>query len=131
MKKLIIIYEILIITLLLMTYFRVEAEPITENKYYLMVASGYCPCELCCGYWSRYGKTYLGHQAKKGCIAIDPDAGILRLNQRVTIPGYGEGICNDIGGAIKGWEVDLCFDSHQEAVEWGVKLVKVYVKEVK
>ncbi|GAG64729.1 unnamed protein product, partial [marine sediment metagenome] len=33
--------------------------------------------------------------------------------------------------AIKKWRIDLCFDTLQEAKEWGVKLVKVYVLEGK
>ncbi len=51
------------------------------------------------------------------------------MGQRLFIEGYGYGVTNDIGGAIKDWEVDLCFNSHDEALEWGVKLVKVYVLE--
>ena len=65
------------------------------------------------------------------CVAIDPDAGILKMGQKVFIENYGYGICNDVGGAIKGWHIDLCFDSHQEALNWGVKLVRVYVIEGK
>lgn len=53
------------------------------------------------------------------------------MGQKLFIEGYGYGVANDIGGAIRGWEVDLCFDSHEEALEWGRKLVKVFVLEGK
>ena len=62
-------------------------------------------------------------------MAIDPVNGPLNMGQRVYIEGYGYGVCNDIGGAIRGWEADACFDAHEEALEWGVRLVKVYLIE--
>ena len=91
-----------------------------------MTATGYCPCNICCN-GSADGITYTGDRAGRGCIAIDPEAGILKLGQRVFMLEYGFGICNDTGHAIKGWEIDLCFDTHQEAIEWGRKLVKVFI----
>ena len=51
----------------------------------------------------------------------------MKMGQRVYVEGYGEGVCNDVGSAIKGWRIDVCFDTYEEAVEWGIKLVKVYV----
>ena len=43
------------------------------------------------------------------------------------IEGYGEGIAADIGGAIKGNRIDLCFDTYEEAIQWGRRTVKVYI----
>jgi 3D (Asp-Asp-Asp) domain-containing protein len=102
-----------------------------KQKYFIMLSTGYCPCELCCEKYSLNGLTFTGDKAGKGCIAIDKEAGILKLGQKVYVEGYGEGICNDIGGAIKGYEIDLCFDTHQEALNWGIRLVKVYIQEGK
>lgn len=112
--------------LLLIAYAVVFCTP--EGKYFILKVTGYCPCEICCGEWAN-GLTYTGDKAGFGCVAIDPDAGILKLGQKVYVKGYGYGVCNDIGGAIKGWEADVCFDTHQEALEWGVRLVKVYLVE--
>ena len=122
MKKIIILIQITTIIILL------SLSPRAEQKYFLMVATGYCPCEICCSPYAD-GLTYTGDKAGRGCIAIDPKARILKMGQKVYVEGYGYGVCNDIGGAIKGWEVDLCFDTHEEALEWGRKLVKVYVLE--
>jgi len=91
-----------------------------------MVATGYCPCEICC-HPHADGLTYTGDEAGRGSVAIDPKARILKLGQKLYIEEYGYGIANDIGGAIKGWEIDLCFSTHQEALEWGIRLAKVYV----
>lgn len=93
-----------------------------------MVSTGYCPCKLCCEPWDN-GLTYTGDKAGRGCIAIDPEAGILKMGQKLYVEGYGHGVANDIGSAIKGWEIDLCFPTHQEAINWGRQLVKVYVLE--
>ena len=119
---------VLIVMLLLITYAVVFCTP--EPKYFILKVTGYCPCEICCGKWAD-GLTFTGDKAGYGCVAIDPDAGILKMGQSVYIEGYGYGVCNDIGGAIKGWEADACFDYHWQAVKWGVQLVKVYVLEVK
>lgn len=129
MKKLITLIKIIIFIIAFYLIFiapRTEAE--MESKHFIMLSTGYCPCELCCHNWAD-GLTYTGDKAGRGCVAIDPEARILKMGQRLFIEGYGYGVANDIGGAIKGWEVDLCFDSHEEALEWGRKLVKVYVLE--
>jgi len=73
------------------------------------------------------GLTFTGDKAGKGCIAIDPKNGPLELGQKVYVEGYGYGVCNDIGGAIKDWEIDCCYETLKEAQEHGVKLVKVFV----
>jgi 3D (Asp-Asp-Asp) domain-containing protein len=49
------------------------------------------------------------------------------MGTRLYVEGYGEGIAADQGGAIKGNRLDLCFSSHQEALDWGIKTVKVTI----
>ena len=45
---------------------------------------------------------------------------------RMNIPGYGWGVVEDRGSAIKGPDrIDLYFSSHQEALNWGRKRVDV------
>ena len=92
-----------------------------------MTATAYCPCKICCGKWAD-GKTAIGYDAGRGNIAIDP-RGPLSMGQRVYIEDYGYSICSDTGRAIKGWRIDLGYNEgeHYKALEYGVKLVKVYV----
>lgn len=71
--------------------------------------------------------TYLGMKATKGVVAVDPK--VIPLRSRVYIPGYGIAIAGDIGGAIKGNRIDLCFDTYGEAMSYGRRRVKVYVLE--
>ena len=113
---------VLIVMLLLITY----AVTFCTPKYYLLTATAYYPGPECT-YPFNDGFTATGDVAGKGSIAIDPKNGPLKFGQRVYVEGYGEGVCNDVGSAIKGWKIDLCFDTLIEAREWGVKLVKVYV----
>ena len=49
-----------------------------------------------------------------------------RYDQYVT-EDYGIASVEDIGGGIKGNRIDVYFSTHQEACEWGVREVQVYV----
>lgn len=47
---------------------------------------------------------------------------------RMYVPGWGWGVVEDRGGAIKGSErIDLYFDSHAEALRWGRRQVGVQI----
>lgn len=89
-----------------------------------VMATAYCPCTICCGPDAN-GLTYTGLPAKKGIIAVDPR--VIPLGSRVYVDGYGYAIAGDIGSAIKGERIDVCFDTHKEALAWGMKKVKVYI----
>ena len=113
---------VLIVMLLLITY----AVTFCTPKCFELTATAYYPGPKSC-YPFDDGFTATGDIAGKGSIAIDPKNGPLKMGQHVYIEGYGHGVCNDVGSAIKGWKIDVCFDTYEEAVEWGVKLVKVCV----
>ena len=114
------------LTLMLLFMFYAVTFCTSKPKFYYLTATAYYPGPECT-YPYDDGFTATGAKAGKGCIAVDPKNGPLKLGQRVYVVGYGEGVCNDVGSAIKGWKIDLCFDTYKEAIEWGVKLVKVYV----
>lgn len=86
--------------------------------------TAYCPCSKCCGKFAD-GITATGTAATEGrTIAVDPE--VIPYGSKVVIDGK-EYIAEDCGGAIKGKRIDLFFETHQEALEYGVqnKLVKV------
>jgi 3D (Asp-Asp-Asp) domain-containing protein len=89
-----------------------------------VVATAYCPCDKC-NY--PYGglPSYMGLPLAYGVVAVDP--GVIPMGSRLYVPGYGEGVAADQGGAIRGNRVDLCFPTHQEALKWGVKTLAVTV----
>ncbi len=69
--------------------------------------------------------TATGAKVRKGVIAADPK--ILPLGTRVYIEGYGEAVVEDIGGRIKGYVIDVAFDTHREAMMFGRREVEVTV----
>jgi len=99
-------------------------ESIRFERALEVTATAYCPDARCCGPYAD-GLTYTGIPAKKGVIAVDPR--VIPLGTRVYVDGYGYAIAADVGGAIKGNKIDVCFDTYQEAITWGVKKVKVYI----
>lgn len=96
----------------------------SNDKKYLgrFKVTAYCPCSKCCG--KEDGITATGTKVKQGrTIAVDPK--IIPLGSKVEIDGHTY-IAEDVGGAIKGNCIDLYFDSHDEANQWGVKYKEVY-----
>lgn len=94
--------------------------PANFSKEMKVTATGYTPYDPGCN-----GVTYSGTTARYGVIAVDPN--VIPLGTRVFVPGYGEAIAEDIGGAIKGNRIDLCYETTSEAYRWGVKDVTIYI----
>jgi len=85
--------------------------------------TAYCPCEKCCGRFAD-GITASGHVIKPGdrFVAASKD---MKFGTMVTIPGYGKVLVEDRGGSITDGRLDVYFDTHQEALNWGVKILEV------
>lgn len=63
---------------------------------------------------------------EKGTIAAD--TAYYPFGTEMNVPGYGWGVVEDRGSAIKGPNrIDLYFDSHSEALQWGRRKVKVEI----
>lgn len=71
------------------------------------------------------GTTASGLKAGYGVVAVDTR--LIPLKTPVYVEGYGFAIAADKGGAIKGSKIDLCYDTYEEAVQFGRKKVKVYI----
>lgn len=88
--------------------------------------TGYCPCASCCGKWAN-GITSTGVQATHNhTIAVDPK--VIPYSTWVRIEGV-PGVtfrAEDCGGAIKNYRIDRYFNTHQEALIWGRKKLRVY-----
>ncbi len=89
-----------------------------------MTATGYTAGPESTGKYAD-GYTYTGLRATRGVVAVDPK--VIPLGTRLYVEGYGPALAADIGGAIKGNKIDLCFDTVAEALVWGRRPVKVYV----
>ncbi|SHE63249.1 3D (Asp-Asp-Asp) domain-containing protein [Seinonella peptonophila] len=69
--------------------------------------------------------TATGVMPKRGTIAVDTK--VIPLGTRLYIPGYGYGVAQDTGGAIKGHIIDLFMDSEEECQSWGRRTVKIKI----
>ena len=85
-----------------------------------MEATAYLPTD-----GSAEGLTAMGIPATYGIVAVDPD--IIPLGSRVYIPGYGEALAADTGGAIYGYRIDLCMEDYWQAMDFGRRTVTVFV----
>src|SRR6185312_14121462 len=84
-----------------------------------MVATAYtAACAGCSGI------TAIGRPAGHGIVAVDPS--VIPLGTRLFIPGYGLAIAGDTGGAIRGYRIDLGFNSQRDAMLFGRRQVTVY-----
>lgn len=91
-----------------------EVEPMTFK------VTAYCACEKRCG--KTDGITATGTKATQGrTIAVDPN--VIPYGTEIILNGNTY-VAEDCGGAIKGNRIDMFFDNHQDALEWGVQYVE-------
>jgi 3D (Asp-Asp-Asp) domain-containing protein/peptidoglycan hydrolase CwlO-like protein len=69
------------------------------------------------------GRTATGIPVGWGVVAVDPN--VIPLGTRMTIPGYGEGVAADTGGAVRGATIDVWFPTHAQALAWGRRTVTI------
>lgn len=105
----------------------IPVEPIIEKvkePIEMFEVTAYCACTKCCGP-NAIGRTKTGTIPKANqTIAVDPRE--IPLGSTVLINGK-QYIAEDIGGAIKGKRIDIYFDTHQEALNWGRQTCEVQV----
>lgn len=84
--------------------------------------TAYCGCCHCCG--KSDGITSTGTHAEQGrTVAVDPS--VIPYGTRLMI-GDNYYIAEDCGGAIQGNRIDIYFNDHQQALDFGVKNIDVY-----
>jgi 3D (Asp-Asp-Asp) domain-containing protein len=71
------------------------------------------------------GRTATGLLARYGVVAVDPR--VIPLGSHLFIPGYGNAIAADTGGAIVGHRIDLCMNTLSAALSFGRQTVRVFV----
>ncbi len=94
----------------------------------LMNVSGFCKCSICCKGFAD-GYTASGAPAEGYFVAAPPN---YPFGTEMVVPGYNNGQpvkVLDRGGAIKENHLDVFFKTHQEALNWGRKYLKVEVRK--
>ena len=102
-------------------------EPISLGEFKL---TAYCSCKKCCGIWAAnrpngivYGA--IGEELKAGySIAVDPE--VISYNSKVMINGQVYE-AQDCGSAIKGNRIDVYFENHKDAINFGVQYAEVFL----
>ena len=107
-------------------------EPVSLGNFRL---TAYCSCSLCCGKWANnrpidkdgneivYGA--IGERLKERySIAVDPK--VIPYRTEVIINGHTYK-AQDCGGAIKGNRIDVYFEDHQAALNFGVQYAEVFI----
>lgn len=96
-------------------------------------ATAYCPCVECCGIWSAEHPSRDADYVQRTSSGTIPEEGrtiaadwsVLPEGSEVIIGGHPY-IVEDTGGAIKGHRIDIYFESHEPALEFGVQEVELY-----
>lgn len=103
-------------------------EPPTTEQFTslgMFTLTAYCPCTQCSGGWGN--KTATGETATAGItIAVDPS--VISYGTKVMIKGHTY-IAEDCGGAVKGNVIDIYFDTHEQAVNFGKQYAEVFLVE--
>ena len=114
-------------------------ETIEETPEYISLGefklTAFCSCYKCCGEWSlnrpldeNGNEIVIGASGEvlEAGISIAVDKNVIPYGSKVLI-GNHEYIAHDCGGAIKQNRIDVYFDSHQDALEFGVQYAEVFL----
>lgn len=102
------------------------------SRSYIANISAYCPCAICCGKYSS-GYTASGSIAKQYYTIAAPSS--IPFGTKVYIPYFKDApnkgifVVQDRGGAISANRIDIFFNEHQQALNFGRKYLKVYILE--
>ena len=108
-----------------------------------MTSTGYANHPNCIADKWRDGRTATNTKVRRGVVAINVDRidgewqvrSPLRLGQKIRIEGLGIFTVEDTGYFTERnyhfdyWNIDIFFETLEEAEEWGVRKVKVYLIE--
>jgi 3D (Asp-Asp-Asp) domain-containing protein len=103
-----------------------EAEPAKKksSKQITVKATAYtASCEGCSG----ITKTGINIKANPDAKVIAVDPSVIPLGSKVYVEGFGKATAADIGGGIEGKEIDIFIPSEQDAIDFGVKKLKVTI----
>jgi len=102
----------------------INTDPALLQQGYIQYnATAYCKCSKCCGIWSN-SPTAGGTTPEEGrTVAM---AGNIPFFTNIDIAGLGNFVVEDRGSAITEGKIDIYFNSHEEALQFGRRTV--YVK---
>ncbi len=109
-----------------------NGRPVRPARTVMFKVTAYSPDARSCGA-SADGQTATLHSVEtNGMRLVAADTRVLPFGSMLTVPGYaGDAVVPvlDRGGAIKGQRLDLLFATHEDALQWGVKVIPVTIWE--
>jgi uncharacterized protein YabE (DUF348 family) len=110
------------------------AAPSTGEKLTVM-STAYTPWDPGCGGISVINRKIANFKIPDGWGIVAVDRTVIPLGTKLYVPGYGYAVAADIGGAIKGNKIDVCFWAGGESAakaaarHWGRRTVTITVVE--
>jgi 3D (Asp-Asp-Asp) domain-containing protein len=108
-----------------------ETATVSRPKTMTVVATAYCSCKVCCGIYADNrpnGVVYTASGAvAKANHTIAVDTSVIPFGTRVRFPNGNIFVAEDTGGAIKGNRIDIYFDNHSDALNWGRRTIEIEV----
>lgn len=109
-----------------------NGRPLRAARTVTMTVTAYSPDERSCGAHAD-GITASGYSVMtNGGRLVAADTSLLPFGSLVSVPGYDADTVVpvlDRGGAIKGHRLDVLFETHAQARQWGVRTLEVTVWE--
>jgi 3D (Asp-Asp-Asp) domain-containing protein len=120
--------KLLTMMLLLFNLTNIELETTTV----MAKVTGYAPLDNVSGICADENPTVtsVGHHPSSKYAAADPKK--IPYGTLVDVPGYGRVEIGDTGGAMRnydGYQIDLFFDTYEEAIQWGVQYIEIVIIE--
>ncbi len=109
-----------------------DGRPVRVARTIEMLVTAYSPDARSCAGSDDDLTATLHHVTTNGFKLVAADPRVLGYGSMLSIPGYDQGRIVpvlDCGGKIKGNRLDVLFPTHEEAVKWGVRKIKVNVYE--
>jgi 3D (Asp-Asp-Asp) domain-containing protein len=108
--------------------------PPAGTRWVPVKTTGYCPCWRCCGAFAN-GRTAINRDVQQFPFGIAVEPKLLPYRIELDVPGYGRALVDDTGGAMRQSaqqgtvHLDLRFETHQTALNWGVRRMWIAVPE--
>jgi len=117
-------------------------QPTFASEYWeIYKVTAYCDCPKCCGIWAKKGVNKNGQRifangepTAFGGVAADKSIpfGSKVIFEKEPIAGKGRiFIVKDRGGTIRSKRIDLWLETHQDALKFGVKYLRVKIESYK
>lgn len=94
-----------------------------DGEWRTFTATAYCGGSCCNGQWAGSPTASGTYPKANRTIAVDPN--VIPLGTVVEIEGMGTYIAEDTGSAIKGNIIDIYFDSHSGANNFGRRTIHI------